>query len=173
MYIEAKLTNECFNLLFDLWPWSKSLTFTTNIWICFERHSALLWRTFTSLHTCRSYALDTGFALTPKCDLYLLTVDLSFVCDTALHHGEHLYQIILLSFKEWARYRPDKSGRTHGRTYPKLYARSRVYVELTAFVLDENHLKNTFSAYNNFTKNFKTNKLEVTYFTTLTQTIKY
>jgi hypothetical protein len=30
------------------------------------------------LHACRSYALDTGSALTPKCDLDLSTADLAF-----------------------------------------------------------------------------------------------
>jgi hypothetical protein len=87
-------------MTFDLlWPWPSFcastcrtfvlsfilLSLTQNTWIfcltlCFTMDNISL-SILKSLHACGSYALDTGLAVSPKCDLDLWMVDLGFVCD--------------------------------------------------------------------------------------------
>jgi hypothetical protein len=112
LYVYRSYNGEwCFILLFDIWPLSLTLAFAIDTSIL----HATLCLTLEKICPCmyRSYDPDTGFALTPKCDLDLWAGNLGFTCDAPPHHEEHFYKINLFSFNKWVKYRPDKSGRTH------------------------------------------------------------
>jgi hypothetical protein len=98
MYKEVTLANECLILLFDFLPLSVTLIFDTDTWILYASLWRYLYRAILkSLHACRSYLSDRGFALNPNCDfgLWPLSDEPVFFIQHSTYYDEYLYQIIL------------------------------------------------------------------------------
>jgi hypothetical protein len=111
MYKEVILTNEYFNLLCDLWPYSKTLTFAAGTWIvCATLPLTMEYIRPKIRHACRINAPNIGFVPTPS-------VTLSNGPGLWVWFNTPLWWTFLSNnfviFKEWARYRLDKPRRTH------------------------------------------------------------
>jgi hypothetical protein len=101
-----------------------------------------------SLYALRSYASDTGFSLSPKCNLDLLADDLCFsgsphpimviIC-TKLFCNPSKNELDIDQINPNGRTDGRTFARTDARTYTKLYAKRDDKVELTASGLDKKH----------------------------------